>query len=221
MWYYKKKTIMKNIKHIVILVFIFIPSFVMAQGSVFSVSLGYGSTEKNEVIKLQQFLVSEGFLGTNPTGSYLSLTVNAVKAFQKSQNIQATGYFGPLTRAAAHQKFTERSTPQSSVSVSSVSSNKSLAAAVFLSSSKKVEWNTANYPVNVGVNINLLKKVNTSPVTYEFVRHIAKDTPNDGQEVWTPTSAEKNLDLYIEVTCSTTYTFTKGCQISRDPIKVQ
>ncbi len=197
------------------------PFLAVAQGQAFSTSLGYGSTEKNEVIKLQQFLVSEGLLGTNPTGNYLSLTANAVKAFQKSQNIQATGYFGPLTRAAANQKFTERNTPQASVSVSSVSSNKSLAAAVFLSNSKKVEWSTANYPSNVGVNINLLKKVNTSPVTYAFVRQIAKDTPNDGQEVWTPTSAEKNLDLYVEVTCSTTYTFTKGCQISRDTIKVQ
>jgi peptidoglycan hydrolase-like protein with peptidoglycan-binding domain len=210
---------MKKVAYTLLFILILIP--LALQAETFSVSLGRGSKETAEVIKLQAFLVSEGFLSVSPTGNYLSLTETAVKAFQKSKGIDTTGYFGPLSRAAANSKFAQNTAPKASVSVSSVAPEKSLAAALFLSSAKKIQWKTADYPKNVGVNINLLKKISDSPVKYELVRQLAKDTPNDGEETWIPTSSEKNLDLYIEVTCSTTYAFKEGCQISISPIKVQ
>ncbi|MHB1316368.1 MAG: peptidoglycan-binding domain-containing protein [Minisyncoccota bacterium] len=212
---------MKKIVYTIAFICMIIPTSLFAQTEPFLVSLGRGSVNKEEVFRLQKFLVSEGFLSVSPTGNYLSLTVAAVKAFQQSQGVESTGYFGPLSRAAANNKLAQSSTPKSSVSVSSVTSEKSLIASIFFSSAKKIQWKTSDYPAKVGVNINLLNRVSDSPVRYDVVRQIAKDTPNDGEETWIPTSSEKNLNLYVEVTCSTTYTFKEGCQISQTPIKVQ
>ena len=67
----------------------------------FDNDLSYGS-QGNEVIELQEFLFTNGYLTVNPTGNYYSLTVNAVKKFQKDNDISQTGYFGPITRSAVN-----------------------------------------------------------------------------------------------------------------------
>ncbi len=62
-------------------------------------NLGYGSSG-SQVIELQEFL-TEGGLYTGPiTGNFYSLTLASVKRYQASKGIDATGYVGPLTRAA-------------------------------------------------------------------------------------------------------------------------
>ncbi|MFA6050318.1 MAG: IPT/TIG domain-containing protein [Candidatus Paceibacterota bacterium] len=53
-----------------------------------------------EVTKLQQFLYSRGYLSVSPTGYFGRMTMAAVRSFQSSQGIIATGFVGPLTRAA-------------------------------------------------------------------------------------------------------------------------
>ena len=85
-----------------------IGSFAMTIGSanaatsyVFSNYLSVGSTGA-DVVALQSFLVSEGFL-TMPAGVaegyFGSLTKAAVVAYQASVGLPDTGYVGPLTVA--------------------------------------------------------------------------------------------------------------------------
>lgn len=71
----------------------------------FTTDLTVGSTGA-EVVALQQFLVSKGFL-TMPAGvsmgTFGSMTQSAVAAYQSSKGIMpASGYFGPATRASVN-----------------------------------------------------------------------------------------------------------------------
>ena len=61
-------------------------------------NLGYGSTGE-QVMQLQQFLISTGYLQGSATGNFYSLTQLAVKDFQFANSIPTTGYVGTLTRA--------------------------------------------------------------------------------------------------------------------------
>lgn len=64
--------------------------------------LRFGSRDANtnyEVTALQDFLISKEFLTGQTTGYFGRLTVNAVKAYQKSVGVSPTGNVGSLTRA--------------------------------------------------------------------------------------------------------------------------
>ena len=65
-----------------------------------SSSFGVGSTKKEDIVLLQNFLIENGFLQTTATGYFGKLTLAAVKAYQKSLGLPSTGYVGPLTRDA-------------------------------------------------------------------------------------------------------------------------
>lgn len=77
-----------------------------------------------------------------------------------------------------------------------------------------IRWTSSDYPANAGVNINLLRQVSTHPSKFEFVKTIKKDTPNDGQEVWTPAIGDNGSNLVIQVSCSSSFVFTDGCSSS-------
>lgn len=65
----------------------------------FDVDLEYGM-RGSEVVKLQEFLASEGFFDiSDATGNFYGLTLAAVKRYQAVHSIPSTGYVGPLTRA--------------------------------------------------------------------------------------------------------------------------
>lgn len=57
------------------------------------------STSSN-VYALQSFLKVRNYMTANPTGYFGTQTLKAVKAFQKANNISATGLVGPMTRTA-------------------------------------------------------------------------------------------------------------------------
>ncbi len=82
-----------------------------------------------------------------------------------------------------------------------------------------IRWQTVDYPFNVGLNINLIRKISSSPNSYEHLKSIAIETANDGIELWMP-DEEILGDLYIEVVCSSLYNFKNGCSIMSEPIKV-
>lgn len=193
-----------------------------SSGTTFNVSLNYGSTLKQEVIKLQNFLISLGYLNAEATGFYLSMTQKAVADFQKAEGINPTsGYFGPLTRAVANNKLVATdSDAKSEISSVLVMGAPPYSATAFLSNYKIVTWKTANYPQNIGVNINLLRKVSDSPQAFVLIRNIAHNTLNDGSETWIPESDEKSDNVYIEITCSNTYSFKNGCKLSNNLAKV-
>jgi len=115
----------------------------------------------------------------------------------------------------------EASGQGASVSVQSVkrSDNSSLASAGgALSLDMIIKWQTSNYPKDAGVDINLLKKVSNSPVQYSLARVIAKDISDTGEAIWTPLAGETGSDLYIEVTCGSSYQFQTGCSMGAEPV---
>lgn len=73
----------------------------------FNNDLYYGLKSNSAVKQLQEFLISKGYLafGLN-TGNYYRQTQNAVRAYQKANNITpANGRFGPKTRAKVNQEI--------------------------------------------------------------------------------------------------------------------
>lgn len=69
--------------------------------------LYYGLSNHPEVKRLQEFLISKGYLATDlNTGNYYSLTVEAVKKFQTDHNVTPiNGRFGPKTRGAVNREI--------------------------------------------------------------------------------------------------------------------
>src|SRR3989344_4133743 len=78
-------------------------------------------------------------------------------------------------------------------------------------SSQIIRWTSSNYPTGKGVNINLLRQVSGNPNRFELVKIIKKDTPNDGNEVWTPSAGDTGNNLVIQVSCSSSVVFPDGC----------
>ncbi len=106
-------------------------------------------------------------------------------------------------------------TTVSTLAVSDVTSS----AGAVLAGTKTIYWKTASYPANVGVNINLIRKVSDSPKEFVFVRALETNTSNDGESSWLPQVGENLDNLYIEVGCSDSYQFQTGCSLSGDPVK--
>ena len=61
-------------------------------------NLGYKSRGA-QVVALQKFLISQGYMTGTPTPYFGVLTLKAVKEFQRDHDIITTGFVGPLTRA--------------------------------------------------------------------------------------------------------------------------
>ena len=108
--------------------------------------------------------------------------------------------------------------PEATVAIQAVTDNVGLASVAGVRS-KTVSWEARNFPANIGVDINLLRKVSDSPISYTLVRKIVSNTNHDGSEIWTPTASEIVNDLYLEVTCASGASFTGGCQTSSQPIQ--
>ena len=68
----------------------------------FGQDLFFGMRGNADVSRLQQFLADQGFFDQAPTGNFFTITRAAVQKFQQRQGINQTGYFGPLSRAAAN-----------------------------------------------------------------------------------------------------------------------
>jgi peptidoglycan hydrolase-like protein with peptidoglycan-binding domain len=70
----------------------------------FERDLYFGLINDSEVQRLQEFLINRGYLNiTQATGNYYTLTLAAVKAFQRAKGITpVSGYFGPKTRQAVN-----------------------------------------------------------------------------------------------------------------------
>lgn len=83
-------------------------------------------------------------------------------------------------------------------------------------SNQNITWTTENFPAGASININLIKKVSDSPVSYELVRQIATNTENDGSFKWSPKRDELGENLQIEIGCGNPEKFTGGCVSSVD-----
>lgn len=67
-------------------------------------NLKYGM-KNDSVLELQEFLQDEGLLTASPTGFFGPATLKAVKAWQVSQKLPATGFVGPMTREVINTKL--------------------------------------------------------------------------------------------------------------------
>jgi len=94
-----------------ILALLLVPFFVTAQE--FKQNLFFGMRNSSEVVRLQELLRTLGyFTYPSSTGNYLSVTVDAVKRFQKAEGLPPVGgYFGPQSRAAANRILAVRQKP--------------------------------------------------------------------------------------------------------------
>lgn len=73
-------------------------------GAVLSRNLHFGMYRNPDVVILQNFLRSQGYLSLPATGNYLSGTIQAVKKFQAAHGISPVGgYFGPESRRVANE----------------------------------------------------------------------------------------------------------------------
>ncbi|MBI3442623.1 MAG: peptidoglycan-binding protein [Candidatus Sungbacteria bacterium] len=67
-------------------------------------NLHFGMYHDRDVMALQDFLRSKGYLSLPSTGNYLSGTIQAVKKFQAAHGIAPIGgYFGPESRRVANE----------------------------------------------------------------------------------------------------------------------
>jgi peptidoglycan hydrolase-like protein with peptidoglycan-binding domain len=74
-------------------------SNLLKQGTTtFKNDLYYGMKNNSEVLLLQKALQSNGVYSGPQTGNFYTLTLSAVKKFQRKYGIPTTGYVGPLTR---------------------------------------------------------------------------------------------------------------------------
>ena len=60
--------------------------------------LSFGMSGSSDVLALQGFLASQDYLSATPNGTFGPMTLQAVKDYQASNEIPATGFVGPLTR---------------------------------------------------------------------------------------------------------------------------
>lgn len=93
---------MKKIILLFLLSFLLLPAFASAD---LNTNLYYGLQRNSDVRQLQEFLIAKGFLKGNPTGSFFSLTLKAVKYYQADKGINSTGYVGLLTRTAINKEL--------------------------------------------------------------------------------------------------------------------
>lgn len=72
-------------------------------------NLKYGSRGQG-VTELQDFLIKKGFLTTQATGNFFSLTKKAVIAYQESLGLPNTGYVGTMTRSVINNELSRAKT---------------------------------------------------------------------------------------------------------------
>lgn len=89
---------MNKILKLALVTALFVPFFASAQTVAFGTNLSYGSTGA-DVIALQEFLTDQQVYTGPISGNFYSLTLAAVKRFQKAEGISpVSGYVGPITR---------------------------------------------------------------------------------------------------------------------------
>ncbi len=132
--------------------------FLLSTGSVSAAminsNLSLGS-KGSEVVTLQTYLIQQNLLTTETgaaTGYFGNQTFEAVKVYQRSNNIEATGFVGPLTRVAINKviqnQYSDPATTAITVLPDSFKLTDPIAAAAGLSSTEPVIVN-GNIPVQI------------------------------------------------------------------------
>lgn len=163
-------------------------------------SLAKGS-ESAQVLALQHFLVSKGYLKATPNGYFGPATMSAVKLYQKQAGLAQVGNIGPATRAALAKEQCAGSVPkavpvstpatttpvaQPAVQAPSVSYPRPKVSAldpVSLFQGGKTDWTFNMYGVNFSSSTNnVLVKIKNSNKIYT----IGTFSSSDGKTITLP-----------------------------------
>jgi peptidoglycan hydrolase-like protein with peptidoglycan-binding domain len=101
------KIIMKKLSLVLAIAFFIVPSISLAS---INSNLQYGARGQ-AVTELQNFLISKGFLSTQATGNFYSLTQKAVITYQQSVGLPNTGFVGPMTRTKINAELSVANAP--------------------------------------------------------------------------------------------------------------
>lgn len=96
-------------KIIILFTLLFLPLFFPLNVSAsINHNLYYGLTNNQEVKELQQFLIDKAIYTGRATGNFFSLTLAAVKKYQKSIGLNGTGFVGSLTRTSINKELASK-----------------------------------------------------------------------------------------------------------------
>lgn len=157
-----------------------------------SADIGTGSSDSygsQNVISLQRFLVSEKYVAAVPNGYFGPSTTMGVKMFQAARGISATGFVGPLTRAAIEAASCSASTANPSTSSDSQAAPilKNPSSSIF--SSPK-----AGESLAIGATHKISWKA-PSTGSYSLVLDNATSTARGVIEYFSPDSGKKTWDV--------------------------
>jgi len=133
------------------------------------VNVKYGQ-KSSEVSELQEFLISKSLLTGNSTGFFGFLTLKAVKAYQVSQKLPATGFVGPMTRESINREIDVELADSNAAEVIETGTTTPLVVA--FDACKNIEGNQSVIPTgmwNNGDGVCYVPVVNTSSVNYGSV----------------------------------------------------
>ncbi len=166
-------------------------SFAAASCTKLTADIGTGSSDSygsQNVIALQRFLVSAGYMAATPNGYFGPATTMGVKMFQAARGISATGFVGPLTRAAIETASCSGSTASPSARSDSSSqapvlknpsstlfSAPKAGEALAIGSTYKISWNA---PSSGAYSLVLDNATSTARGVIEYY------SPDSGKKTW-------------------------------------
>lgn len=140
----------------------FFPSTQSATSSTISNFSGnlYFGMRNNDVTRLQTFLISHNLLGANLNTGFFGLsTFNALRAYQNAVGVPATGFFGPLTRAALNAGRPLNINPAARVVVATSTATSTVIATTTTSTATSTLVSTATS--TQGITLNLTSAIAT------------------------------------------------------------
>ena len=143
--------------------------------------------------ELQQFLKDNGYYESNITGNFFIMTSNALKHFQKDNNLDQTGYFGESTRSRARELVAPDFANGQTITVISPNDGEQWV----WGNEYEILWVNQNITPDARITIKL-RNTDTSQTIILF-DHIA----NDGSESWVvpSTLAEGKYEVIIAAHC--------------------
>ncbi len=185
-------------KTILIALSLLVPSVSMAS---IDTNLKYGQSGSS-VSELQDFLVDNGFLHTNPTGFFGVLTLKAVKEYQISVDVPSTGYVGVLTRGKINSELNEVVASSTTAELEETGTTTPVVYKPETIAPKQVINNPQPMPEVVLGTISEIKEVPTVSPT-QTKRYVVNVTKGDAKTV-------------LVETTSTAYNYTKRNLIGDD-----
>lgn len=204
---------MKSIWKICVLIIFLFTTPAHAQVLPFDIDLEYGMSGL-EVRMLQQYLAPLGYFDHAVTGNFLDVTRAGVKAWQTAHCVPSTGYFGPLSRAAANGlKKCPAAAPVISETVKPITQIiETLPPTVSPLTRTRVNSRSSSRDETPAVSVSISPTSTTSRVFATTTFSATVSNASDTSVTWSTTGGSINSSGIFtapsSVSASTTYTIT-------------